>query len=159
MTCIFIDLLKNKLSPKRISHKPQFKKDHSKKREHVICPIYVTQQDLQLTAIFVAHLQLVNVLNKAAFNPSVACQSEPGSSGPMRAEQTMPVQLQMDRSCGSVERGQTALVSCLHCSSAACYASRSFALSPSISSVRRALNGTPLTRGKHRASSFTQQAL
>lgn len=67
------------------------------------------------------------MLNKAAFNPSVACQSQPGSSGPMRAEQTMPAQLQMDRSCSSLEHGQTALVSCLHCRSATCYASRSLA--------------------------------
>lgn len=118
------------------------------KNVNMLCaPCNVTQQDLQLTTIFVAHLQLVSMLNKVAFNPSVACQSQPGSSGPMRAKQTMPAQLQMDRSCGSVERGQTALVSCLHCSSAACYASRSLSLSLSISCVRRALNGTPRLRG------------
>lgn len=126
-----------------------------------MCTRYDAQQDLQLNALFVAQLQLISVLNKAAFNPSVPCHSQPGSSGPKRAEQTMPVQLQMDRSCGSVERGQTALVSCLHCSSAACYASRSLSLSLSlsISCVRRALNGTPVTREKHGASSFTQLAL
>lgn len=88
------------------------------------------------------------MLNKVAFNPSVACQSQPGSSGPMRAKQTMPAQLQMDRSCGSVERGQTALVSCLHCSSAACYASRSLSLSLSLSHAWGGLLMAPRDSGE-----------